>query len=132
MFFRDILPFLALILSYQQDTFVGNWASSRGARQRFLGIRACCCFPDAQPTEGEPSPIAQMELAARTRANLRPSGRPFESGTAHGRYVTRRMAEVAVWRQMFADIPSPISGCGHRPLGTGLVRHKYFARREER
>jgi hypothetical protein len=42
------------------------------------------------------------------------------------------MAEVAVWRQMFADIPSPISGCGDRPLGTGLVRHKYFARREER
>ena len=37
MFFRDIPPFLALILSYQQDTFVGNWASSRGARQRFSG-----------------------------------------------------------------------------------------------
>ena len=37
MFFRDILPFLALILSYQQDTFVGNWASSRGARRRFSG-----------------------------------------------------------------------------------------------
>jgi hypothetical protein len=79
MFFRDILPFLAPILSYQQATFVGNWASSRGARQRFLGIRACCCFPDAQPTEGEPSPTAQMELAARTRANLRPSGRPLKT-----------------------------------------------------
>jgi len=37
MFFRDIPPFLALILSYQQDTFVGNWASSRGARQCFSG-----------------------------------------------------------------------------------------------
>ena len=45
-----------------------------------------------------------------------------QRGTAHGRYVTRQMTEVAVSRQMFADIPSPISGCWHRPAGMGLVR----------
>jgi hypothetical protein len=36
--------------------------------------------------------------------------------------VTRQMAEVAASRQMFADIPSPISGFGHCPPGMGLVR----------
>ena len=34
---------------------------------------------------------------------------------SHGRYVTFQMAEVAVPRQMFADILSLIARCGHRP-----------------
>ena len=34
---------------------------------------------------------------------------------SHGRYVTFQMAEVAVPRQMFAEILSLIAGCGRRP-----------------
>ena len=56
----------------------------------------------------------------------------YNQRTAHGRYVTRQMAEVAVSRPMFADIPSPITGCGHHPPGMRSCEHKYFARREER
>ena len=33
----------------------------------------------------------------------------------HGRYVTFQMAEVAVSRQMFADILSLIASSGHHP-----------------
>ena len=33
---------------------------------------------------------------------------------SHGRYVTFQLAEVAVSRQMFADILSLVPGCGHR------------------
>jgi hypothetical protein len=46
----------------------------------------------------------------------------YNQRTAHGRYVTRQMAEVAVSRQMFADIPSPISGLRAPSARHGLVR----------
>ena len=34
---------------------------------------------------------------------------------SHGRYVTFQMADIAVSRQMFQEIPSLIAGCGRRP-----------------
>jgi hypothetical protein len=93
MFLRDILPFLALIVSYQQDTAHVVAKSS--------GIRASC-------TPGVGFIVTNLGRRAERVVAFN------QRGTAHGRYVTRQMAEVAVSRQAFADIPSPIFGvqCG--------------------
>jgi hypothetical protein len=82
--------------------------------------RACCGQVDWHP--GEPYPGVCFIVTNLGRRAERVVAFYNQRGTAHGRYVTRQMAEVAASRQMFADIPSPISGFGHRPPGMGLVR----------
>jgi hypothetical protein len=81
--------------------------------------RACCGQTEWHP--GEPYPGVGFIVTNLGRRAERVVAF-YNQRTAHGRYVTRQMAEVAVSRQMFADIPSPISSCGHRPPGMGLVR----------
>jgi hypothetical protein len=68
----------------------------------------------AMPKAAEPwSLTSQREKVIKIGAKV----------VSHGRYVTFKMAEVAVSRQMFAEIPSLIFWLRHRPRRhEGLVR----------
>jgi hypothetical protein len=49
-------------------------------------------------------------------------------GVSHGRYVTFQMAEIALPRQMFADILSLIAGSGYHPRPHEGQRHHMLLR----
>src|SRR5258708_2500480 len=85
-------------------------------------ITRCSCCGQVEWRPGELYPGVGFIVTNLGRRAERVVAFYNQRGTAHARYVTRQMAEVAVSRQMFADIPSSISGCGHRPPGIGLVR----------